>query len=287
MPATSFKALCLSILLGPQVLAEPSLYAVKTNVAPIIDGLDDEQVWKKAKAIDTTSFDFKVSLKSAYDKERIYFLVKFQDEDESRTHRTWFWDRSMEAYLPGHDREDTFVFKWPLDPSSKTFKVSEAHEHRADIWYWKAHRTDPGGFADDKIHIFNSLSAENATQINHEGKTYYLQRPGDKGTSAYKAIIPGNFTKEKVLNYKSREPSGSRSDILAKGVWRNGYWTVEFSRKLNTGHPDDIAFTQLSTSYNFGVSIFEIAGKKVKPNMKNNLYGAGEINDVISLRFEP
>lgn len=35
---------------------------------------------------------------------------------------------------------------------------------------------------------------------------------------------------------------GSAADVRAKGVWRDGRWTLELERKLSTGHPDDAAF---------------------------------------------
>lgn len=39
-------------------------------------------------------------------------------------------------------------------------------------------------------------------------------------------------------------PSGSRADVRAEGKWLNGYWTVELSRKLDTGDRSDISFIQ-------------------------------------------
>jgi hypothetical protein len=54
---------------------------------------------------------------------------------------------------------------------------------------------------------------------------------------------------------------GSRDDIKGKGVWKNGRWTVEMSRKLNTGHPeDDVIFKPESGKtkyYVFDVAVFD------------------------------
>jgi hypothetical protein len=51
---------------------------------------------------------------------------------------------------------------------------------------------------------------------------------------------------------------GSRDDIASKGTWKDGRWTVEFKRKLDTGHPaDDIIFRPGSTRYYvFDAAIF-------------------------------
>jgi hypothetical protein len=43
-----------------------------------------------------------------------------------------------------------------------------------------------------------------------------------------------------VIGIKDAVWGGSKDDILTKGVNNNGTWNVEFSRKLNTGNPDDI-----------------------------------------------
>lgn len=45
-------------------------------------------------------------------------------------------------------------------------------------------------------------------------------------------------------------PSGpSWNDIAARGEWRNGLWTVELSRKLNTGHNEDVQFDVTKECY--------------------------------------
>jgi hypothetical protein len=54
---------------------------------------------------------------------------------------------------------------------------------------------------------------------------------------------------------------GSRGDIAAKGVWKNGVWTVEIRRKLvTTGDKvkeQDVQFDDLKKTYYFGVSVFD------------------------------
>lgn len=46
-----------------------------------------------------------------------------------------------------------------------------------------------------------------------------------------------------VIFYPLDTPwGGSRDDIKGKGFWKDGRWTVEFARKLVTGHDDDISF---------------------------------------------
>ncbi len=66
--------------------------------------------------------------------------------------------------------------------------------------------------------------------------------------TALTAVVP-----ERIL----RQPDGSRADLLFSAVWNNGKWVAEFSRKLNTGHDDDVQFTDLSKEYLFNIAEFD------------------------------
>ena len=79
-------------------------------------------------------------------------------------------------------------------------------------------------------------------------------------------------------------PAGSRADVKAKGVWSYGRWTIEFARTLQTGNGDDIQF-DVSKDYLFGVSRYEIAGREPALELKQPLYGSGDISEALTLRF--
>jgi len=50
-------------------------------------------------------------------------------------------------------------------------------------------------------------------------------------------------------------PTGSRADTREAAVWKDGTWTLEYKRALDTGHPeDDVIFNDLSRPYYFGVA---------------------------------
>jgi hypothetical protein len=51
--------------------------------------------------------------------------------------------------------------------------------------------------------------------------------------------------------------SGNRGDITAAWMWKDGMWTIEFSRKRVTG--SDVQFSDLTAQYFFGLAIFENA----------------------------
>ncbi len=56
--------------------------------------------------------------------------------------------------------------------------------------------------------------------------------------------------------YQLLEPTGSIADIKANGVWKENHWLLELSRKLNTGHDDDVLF-MIGQIYRGGIAIFD------------------------------
>lgn len=114
---------------------------------------------------------------------------------------------------------------------------------------------------------------------------FYLSRPGDSGKAAYQTIIHTENVGDRTSLYGQVVPQGSRADVQAKGVWRDGMWTVEFARKLVTGHQDDVAF-DIRQTYALGVSRYEIAGRRMNPKLQEPYFGAGEITEMATLRFK-
>jgi hypothetical protein len=73
-----------------------------------------------------------------------------------------------------------------------------------------------------------------------EGRSVYLARTSDAGDRLYKPV-KYDIKQDEVMNRYdvNLNPQGSIADVEAKGVWRDGRWVLEMSRKLNTGHDDD------------------------------------------------
>lgn len=57
----------------------------------------------------------------------------------------------------------------------------------------------------------------------------------------------------------NKEAKGSVADIKSAAVWADNTWTLELSRKLNTGHDDDVALKK-GASYKAGVAVFNHTG---------------------------
>jgi hypothetical protein len=270
-----------------EVKADQVVKSYKTVQSPQVDGLATDDVWKNVEAM--TTFDpiaqIQITIKTVYTDTTIFFLVSFPDTDESRLHRCWVWDKDKNMYNEGPTREDIFVFKWKMDQGTKDLSLSSDESYNADIWYWKAHRTDLQGYADDKIHRVANYPTKNSNELTlKSGKKMYLQRQGDEGRSAYKTEIVVDYVEDVVNRYATRQPESSRADVKAKGVWQDGRWTIEFARALVTGNTDDVNFQTLDTSYGFGVSRYEIAGRP-NEDSEQPLYGAGDITELLTLEF--
>ena len=112
----------------------------------------------------------------------------------------------------------------------------------------------------------------------------YLLRGGDSGKSAYQEKIALDYQGPFTPRFSNRRPVGSRADIQARGCWREGVWTVELARKLDTGHDDDVAFT-VGGEYLFTVSCYEMFGDVVRAEWSQPLYSTGDGFDRIVLEI--
>ncbi|MEN8166695.1 MAG: ethylbenzene dehydrogenase-related protein [Pseudomonadota bacterium] len=267
--------------------ADQTLHASRVAQPPLVDGSAQDPVWGEARALVVRDRVAKIdiTLKAVYTPDEIFFLLRFPDETENRMHKLLQWDKEIEIYKPGPTREDSMVLKWSMEPLPVDLSLTSEQPYKADIWYWKSYRTGHAGYADDKYQIYSDLPLpEGKRLLSGQGSTFYLIRKGDAGQSAYQGASPIEYQGEETPAYKLREPSGSRADIRAKGQWDSGYWSVEFSRKLVTGHADDVAL-EAGRSYRFGVSRYEIAGRRAEPDIEIPLFGVGDIGENLTLQF--
>lgn len=81
----------------------------------------------------------------------------------------------------------------------------------------------------------------------------------------YEALTPpagivSDFAHAAVPERILHEASGSRGDVREVATWSDGVWTAEFSRKLVTGHMDDVQFEDLASNYLFDIALFDNTG---------------------------
>ncbi|MBN2560068.1 MAG: hypothetical protein JXQ75_03965 [Phycisphaerae bacterium] len=259
------------------------------SVAPAIDGPGDEDVWLRATEIVTLdcSSQREIRIKSVHTADEVFFLVSYPDAAPSETHKSWVWHSAEKVYKQGPDREDAFVLKWSLVGNDANLSIQrDPRPHRADLWFWKAYRTNRFGYADDKHQILGAVHAKNARELRSpDGNSLFLQRMGDDGQPAYAQQMKFHYERDVLPKYELRRPTGSRADIQAKGKWSDGRWTIEFGRKLDTTHADDIVF-EPGGSYLFGVSCYEISGDGPHEEWTQPLYRTGDVFDRLTLIVE-
>ncbi len=280
--------LMVSVMPAGSLHADQTLKAVRTPVKPVIDGIGSDRAWSGAEEIITHDkvADIDIKIKAVYTDKEIFFIVSFTDPDESKTHKSWVWDKGRELYKTGKDREDIFVFKWNMGSIPVDLSIYAENFYKADVWLWKALRTDPVGYADDKIHILSPEYTKDAVKLTGKaGTIMYLLRKGDSGTTAYKTKLQIEYEGDAFQRFINQTPTDSRADVKAKGVWMDGKWVIEFGRALNTGNDDDVRF-DLKKGYQFGVSRYEIAGRKANRKLTQPLYGSGDVSEELVLVFE-
>jgi hypothetical protein len=162
-----------------------------------------------------------ISLKACSDGKKIFFLLQYKTGSENRKHRAWHWDPVLRAYIPGKEQEETF---------SIVIARSSGGNKKADIWIWRAARTDPVNKADDLFYMEPGL-------VNQPDRTIIM----DNGTICWFSKYFGNYAGLELPRFYNRAPEGSTGDVSAKGRWDLHQLSIEFSRLLDTGNSDDIS----------------------------------------------
>ena len=164
------------------------------------------------------------------------------------------------------------------------YYATSSSSEKADLWHWKSVRSNPVGYTEDGFVIDNpSKEVEKGRKRDAGSKTTKAKsnRTKDKSGPAYMqdpskpASIPGSLLVAQAVEIKGSSTfkegdeipaymlypvwKGSFADIKTKGVWKDGKWTVMMSRKLKTGHDDDVQFNTRK-KYPFGISVFDNSG---------------------------
>ncbi len=183
-----------------------------------------------------------VEMKFAIHGDTIYVLAVWADTTETRLHKPYRWDEQTLSYRRSGELEDRFAISFPMSGEFSHNKLSGA-EFTADVWHWKASRSDPAGIAHDKMWRVSRSEFPGAKKFTTEdGQTVYLARPSDAGDRLYRAVKHDTKHEDVMSRYEvNLSPRGSIADVRAKGVWRDGRWYLEMARKLDTGHEDDTA----------------------------------------------
>ncbi len=154
---------------------------------------------------------------------------------------------------------------------------------KADIWHWKSVRTGTVGQIDDQWLDDTKYDKDKAPEAGRKsdpktgggytdnvndtknGPKFALK--GNKPAPPY-WIVEGEKEPFDDAKYKAGDEvpgivvapfTGDRADISVKSTWKDGVYTLVFSRKLATNSDFDVQFTNLKKSYAFGIAVFDNA----------------------------
>ena len=254
---------------GPGPAAE-ELVAAKVPKLPTIDGKADDDAWKTAKEVvikidqpDEETPKKTISVKAVHDGDSICILLVWADADRNDQHSPFVWkDAGYEA--DDEKVEDACTLAFELEGKFDS-DMKAGIESKWDVWEWGAARTNPSGFALDRTHVYSKTAPaapiKGRRLTTRDGGQIYFSHPVDEGTPCYKKIeAPEKKGAAIVPQYPAQTPAGSAGDVQAKGDYANGKWTVEFKRKLSTGHKDDTTFVA-GKSFGIAVATFDKAEK--------------------------
>ena len=236
-----------------------SARALGHAVPPVVDGLATDAAWQDAPQfsfeVQGASGKMTVTAAALWSPERLWMLVRWPDKSKDDVHRPWVWSKIEKAYVAGREVEDALSLSFARDGRMGDCMLAGA-EASSDLWTWRAGRTDPSGYAEDATLTMSlqRLPRANSYQTRN-GRTVWVKEEPDSGSPPYQTQIVGSYTGERIPRYISRTPSGSMADVSAKGSWKDGFWTVELSRRLATGDPADVVFAAGRESY-FSIAVF-------------------------------
>ncbi|MHC4414347.1 MAG: ethylbenzene dehydrogenase-related protein [Planctomycetota bacterium] len=156
----------------------------------------------------------------------------------------WHWKaaRSNPVFVV-HDKyvDDTF------DPDD----VEAGHHGDSPNWYSRnrnADRTGPEYFEPDPT---DAEDAKFLFQSEIDGGDAILVA-GNEDLLDDGEVIPGRILDESLV-------FGDVADVVARGVFSDGVWTLEMARALETGSENDVQF-DTAGAYDFAVGIFDDSG---------------------------
>lgn len=218
-----------------------------TKTSPAIDGKMDK-IWEQAKPLTVVVREAiggdnpaEAVLRALHTNDTLYVLAQWSDDTKSDMRNPYIWNVDKKEYERPSKPDDQFALEFPLSGNFDIRMITLTHEYSADVWHWKAGRGNPVGWVDDKKHIISKKPIQSGIEYSMGGHgNVYIARLMDEGTSSYfLKPKPASFEGNVVDSFEQRQPAGSVADVHGKGTHDGKGWTLEMSRKLNTGHNDD------------------------------------------------
>ncbi len=254
-------ACALLALLGSAGAAEPQHIPVPLlGHAPQVDGnLDEwgEDGWQRIAIAPTVKPEQRAELGlSAEDRNAVgrsevafkagvagdtfYVAVRWPDDGADTDLDVWLWNGHR--YARSRRYNDQFALRFAMAGDYDRSMLS-GKSYEADLWEWNASRGAMAGIAEDFRQVISTRIIENAAEYTVKGVgTIYIKKYRDEGHYPFKTVRPPRQkgADQIVAQEMKGGPDGSYADVRAGSRWQDGYWQLEMSRKLDTGHADDV-----------------------------------------------
>ena len=126
------------------------------------------------------------ALRALHTDDAIYILAEWPDATRSDMRDPYIWNAEKKEYERPTTPDDQFALEFPLEGELLINMLPTEGEYVADVWHWKAGRSNLGGWVDGKRHIISQSRLEGAKQYAMGGhNTVYIARPMDSGRPAY------------------------------------------------------------------------------------------------------
>ncbi|CAN5860817.1 hypothetical protein BH10CHL1_BH10CHL1_27130 [soil metagenome] len=234
-----------------------------------------------------------VNIQAAYDGKNLTMRLEWSDTTESNLNKAWVWDGSK--FSRSKDLGDRMGVLFPIENNAdfaskgcagachnldadqeKWWMGSESADQHLDLWQWTAASTNPVGQAQDEWMSKQEDPAEmesgtHSDALKSGGSTSNVNKAKDGPAFMHRTDLSASFiiTGEQVPVDTSKLAKGasiptsilapwvgSRADIQAKGIWKDGKWVVVLLRSLDTGHDDDLVLTP-PKAYPLGIAVFD------------------------------
>ena len=191
----------------------------------------------------------------------------------------------VRKYLPGSRTDESAG--WDKVKSADEVAKLKAEGKFLDLMQWRGHRSNPVGMADDgyvlEYRLFDKGKKPFSWNVDKKTMTPKFMFDAKKvGIKSITVADIGNPSKpfavikeENAVAYDANAgwkkgdvlpgrlltrtgTQGSAADNNAsKGVWKDGTWTVTWSRPLNTGHPGDDKILKVGGVYNVSFAVHD------------------------------
>ncbi|NQU61320.1 MAG: hypothetical protein HQ512_09335 [Rhodospirillales bacterium] len=192
--------------------------------------------------------------------------------------------KDVRKYLPSSRTDKNAT--WDKTKSPEEIAKIKAAGGFVDLMQWRGHRSNPIGMTDDgyvlQYRLFDAgkkMFSKNwdkkakmpkymfdVKKVGFKSRTMDQIRDTSKPSSlivednAAKFDPKAGWKKGDMIPeyYLTRAVKGSAGDNQdAKGTWKDGVWTVVWTRKLDTGHPEDDKIMKPGGVYTFGFAVHD------------------------------